>query len=99
MKNRCIAVALGLKVLDNISTAILVNHHGMQVEINPIARWSMEMLGIQGALFLNFFLFAAAMLVAHMIHERTKKGGWIFPFTCGLYLAVVANNLYNFAVG
>jgi hypothetical protein len=83
-----------LKLADVLTTGYAVSIFGTEVEINPIMRNGMEsFLGIGGTLFLSW---AAVCLVTLYCVIRIPKKRWLGPaITCGIYLPVVINNVWQ----
>lgn len=85
--NKLLCIDIVLKTIDLLSTYLVIEKTGIEVEGNPIIRYSIEIFG-NASYLLNFLLFIIVMAIA-----LRRKSKIIMISVLIIMLAAVINNL------
>ena len=91
--NRLYALSLLFKSYDILTTTIAVSINGLHVEANPLIRLSIDHLGLDVAMLLNFIV---SYVMISSIHY--KKNIAYMALITGLLTVVVVNNILGLLV-
>jgi hypothetical protein len=84
-----------LNTFDGISTAIFVSRHGSEVEINPLARFLINQIGIY-ALIPKIVLGLLICILVYRYWKSEKRFRVIVWCAVGLYSLIAINCLVHF---
>lgn len=85
---------LVLKSIDIATTYYVLSRVGIESELNPIVKWTMECFGLELALCLNVLVFSWIFL-AMCIFTTHYNRKLVFVLSILIYSCVAINNLYG----
>ena len=90
----CVYSCLFLKLIDVVTTHIVVSVVGYKGEANPIMRYCMEGIGLTWTMILSYVVSAVAILLLYRSFKKTNKLGTLCVITV-LLIGVAVNNIWH----